>query len=77
MDCYSDTEMVRCRLSVSSGAESSKGLLSEKRKDAEGGVVFKREKCRRKKFETFGLVPAGKTKGNQIKTLLSFFILSK
>ena len=52
-------------------------MLSEKRKDAEGGVVLKREKCRRKKFETFGLVPTGKTKGHQIKTLLSFFILSK
>lgn len=53
------------------------GMASEKRKDAEGGVVFKREKCRRKKFETCGLVPADKTKGNQIKILLSFFILSK
>lgn len=40
-------------------------------------MVFKREKCRIKKFETCGLVPADKTKGNQIKTLLSFFILSK
>ena len=48
-----DTETMRC-LDVSLGAESSKVLLSEKRKDAEQRVIFKNEKYRRKKFETFG-----------------------
>ena len=49
-----DTETMRC-LDVSLGAESSKVLLSEKRKDAEQRVIFKNEKYRRKKFETFGI----------------------
>lgn len=55
---------------MSLGAQSSKVLLSEERKDAEQRVIFKNEKYRRKKLETFGIGSNGQDKSHPDKNHL-------